>query len=156
MPTPNPNPTDLRLGPTMALRFQFAKAACLVGEWEVVTVFEDETVHLLNIRKGDNDHYRGIARVVGYGGDWKRYARHHDLTHNWLADIRGGYSEALWAAAHRTGESFVPEELWVNSLQALWAQTEPGDREIAAAREALGERWQDRFVELALLLSGVD
>lgn len=147
-----------------ARRVVFRHATMLVGQEEAVTIFDDHSVNLLDIRQAASDpDYLGYAASCGYDGgvfDYRRYAKHHDLTHNWLADQADKRSAVLWHDAR--GEKFAEwerEEHHVNCLQRLWSdrtrRIEWRDKEIKAAREALGAEWQGAVRDLSYLLDRI-
>jgi hypothetical protein len=125
----------------------FAVVSVHLHERFVLSVFRGGGTVVLDIDRSHNDWYRDIARQCGYE-DHTRYARHHDLTHHWLAHQQhGGASPTLWAVANGTDwEGAVGEEHHVNSLQRLWADQRAGRRSeftvLAAAVDALGADWR--------------
>ena len=68
----------------------------------------------------DDAEYRRIATWAGYGADWQRYGREHELTHHWLAGYRGhSWSESLHDNPPMGAwpQSVADEEHLVNALQ---------------------------------------
>jgi hypothetical protein len=112
---------------------------------------------------GNLPGYHEIAAACGYSGGnrgYARYARHHELVHNWLGAEHGRLSQTLYAAAQ--GQRFAgweAEEHLVNCLQRLWADWLDGiawrRKELAAAEDALGRDWPGGCSRLFQLLNAV-
>ncbi len=98
----------------------FRHAVVTISELHVLTHFADGTCAVLEVEAGDNPFYHGLAGQCGYG-DWRRYARHHDLVHTMLADLTlDAPSPTLWSAAHGVPVDHWHEEQQVNTIQWAW------------------------------------
>lgn len=143
---------------------EFPAVVVHIGARFVLSVFRSGEHVLCDIDRSQGPNYRRIAATCGYPGgalDHARYARHHDLTHHWLADRRGeGRSKTLYAVAKgQTYPGAEREEHRVNCLQRLWAdeitRTPWRIQEIRAARASLGPEWERELDVLGVLLHSV-
>lgn len=111
----------------------------------VRTVFWDDTYVDCEIEKGNNPAYKKVAQDCGYGDDWRLYALHHDLVHNYVAEYRlgceGGFSLGLYFSAKGVKYAgYKAEEYLVNTVQWVWATSNLGyhDRYL---RDQFGHEW---------------
>lgn len=145
------------------IRLPTARFHC--GPEVAVSVFPGHQTLISDVSRAADPSYRAIATGFGYR-DERRYARHHDLTHHWIAAARGETcSPALLSAAE--GNPWPPEhraehereERWVNSAQRSWARARNGEgplsEDVRAMREALGPMWRELAAELWSLLDAV-
>jgi hypothetical protein len=131
----------------------FRHAVVTLSERHVLTGFPDGTCAVLDVQQGDNDFYRGHAGRCGYG-DWRRYARHHDLVHTMLADLAlDAPSPTLWSAAHGLAGDHWHEEQQVNTVQWTWAT---GSRYRFGSLGAwYGPRWRAMLAEICQKLEDI-
>ena len=142
-------------------RLQFSYCKMFLSPNFAATVWPDGLAIVNDLEAVEhNADYHRVAAVCGYYGGarcHRRYARHHEVVHNWLAQCQGGPSLTLrYAAAQNVYSGSQREEHHVNCLQRLWADQLDGvpwrPQELAAAEDALGTGWLSFYPALATLL----
>ena len=138
--------------------FFFERAMYAVGREWCFTIFGDGAICDMDIERGSGPNYRAIAARAGYGENWRRYSRHHDLLHNLLAEAKGTFSAALHDAANGVIDfsKHAEEEADVWALQCIWSDIS----QIAEQRERLIgmfglQRWRFEIDRFCVILDDV-
>jgi hypothetical protein len=68
----------------------FRTAAVDVDKRGIRATFSDGTKNSFHLSAMSSvPEYRNVAEWAGYGDDWQRFGREHEIAHHWLADRLG-------------------------------------------------------------------